>query len=60
MMRTFKVIAQRTPGMAGADLANIVNEAALLAVRRSGSQVEIRYLEEAIDRVMLGLEKRTG
>jgi cell division protease FtsH len=53
-----KVIAQRTPGMVGADLANIVNEAALLAVRRSGNQVEMRDLEEAIDRVMLGLEKK--
>ncbi len=53
-----KVIAQRTPGMVGADLANIVNEAALLAVRRGGTQVEMRDLEEAIDRVMLGLEKK--
>jgi cell division protease FtsH len=52
------VIAARTPGMVGADLANIVNEAALLAVRRGGSQVEMRDLEEAIDRVMLGLEKK--
>jgi cell division protease FtsH len=53
-----KVIAARTPGMVGADLANIVNEAALLAVRRNSTQVEMRDLEEAIDRVMLGLEKR--
>ena len=44
--------------MVGADLANIVNEAALLAVRRSGNQVEMLDLEEAIDRVMLGLEKK--
>src|ERR1051326_3226784 len=53
-----KAIAARTPGMVGADLANIVNEAALLAVRRGGDQVQMRDLEEAIDRVMLGLEKR--
>lgn len=53
-----KVIAARTPGMVGADLANIVNEAALLAVRRESDQVEMRDLEEAIDRVMLGLEKK--
>src|SRR5436189_1466885 len=53
-----KVIAARTPGMVGADLANIVNEAALLAVRRSSDQVQMRDLEEAIDRVMLGLEKK--
>src|SRR5881296_3815817 len=52
------VIAARTPGMVGADLANIVNEAALLAVRRNGEQVQMRDLEEAIDRVMLGLEKK--
>jgi cell division protease FtsH len=51
-------IAARTPGMVGADLANIVNESALLAVRRGASQVEGRDLEEAIDRVMLGLEKK--
>jgi cell division protease FtsH len=51
-------IAARTPGMVGADLANIVNESALLAVRRGASEVEGRDLEEAIDRVMLGLEKK--
>src|SRR6266478_6229460 len=53
-----KVIAARTPGMVGADLANIVNESALLAVRRNGAEVQMRDLEEAIDRVMLGLEKK--
>jgi cell division protease FtsH len=53
-----KVIAARTPGMVGADLANIVNEAALLAVRRDATQVQMRDLEEAIDRVMLGLERK--
>ena len=53
------LIAARTPGMVGADLANIVNEAALLAARRGGNAVEMRDLEEAIDRGMLGLEKRT-
>jgi cell division protease FtsH len=52
-------VAARTPGMAGADLANIVNEAALLAARRHGDQVEMFDLEEAIDRVMLGLEKKS-
>ncbi|HEU0121512.1 MAG TPA: ATP-dependent zinc metalloprotease FtsH [Bryobacteraceae bacterium] len=52
-------IAARTPGMVGADLANIVNEAALLAVRRGGKQVEMRDLEAAVDRVMLGLEKKS-
>ncbi len=53
-----KTIAARTPGMVGADLANVINEAALLAARRGASAVEMRDLEEAIDRVMLGLEKK--
>ena len=53
------MIAARMPGMAGADLANIINEAALLASRRNAEAVEMRDLEEAIDRVTLGLEKRS-
>ncbi|HXG63854.1 MAG TPA: ATP-dependent zinc metalloprotease FtsH, partial [Blastocatellia bacterium] len=53
-----RTIAARTPGMVGADLANVVNEAALLAARRGAAAVEMRDLEEAIDRVMLGLEKK--
>ena len=55
----FRVLAARTPGMVGADLANIVNEAALLAARRGSEVVEMRDFEEAIDRVMLGLEKKS-
>jgi cell division protease FtsH len=51
-------IAARTPGMVGADLANVINEGALLAARRGGAAVETSDLEEAIDRVMLGLEKK--
>jgi cell division protease FtsH len=53
-----KVIAQRTPGMVGADLANIVNEAALCAARRGSQAVEPADFEEAIDRIQLGLKKR--
>ncbi len=53
-----RLIASRTPGMVGADLANIINEAALLAARRQAVQVEMFDIEEAIDRVMLGLEKK--
>ena len=56
---TLETIAARTPGMVGADLANIINEAALLAVRHSGERVEMHDLEEAVDRVMLGLEKKS-
>jgi cell division protease FtsH len=53
-----KVIAARTPGFVGADLANIVNEAALLAARKNKDQVEMDDFEEAIDRVIAGLEKK--
>jgi cell division protease FtsH len=52
-------VAARTPGMVGSDLANVVNEAALLAAQQTADAVEVRDLEEAIDRVMLGLEKHT-
>jgi cell division protease FtsH len=52
-------VAARTPGMVGADLANIINEAALLAARRQATQVEMFDIEEAIDRVILGLAKRS-
>jgi cell division protease FtsH len=51
-------LAARTPGMVGADLANIVNEAALLAARKNKTAVEMEDFEEAIDRVVAGLEKR--
>jgi cell division protease FtsH len=54
-----QVIAARTPGFAGADLANIVNEAALLAARKGKDAVEQADLEEAIDRVVAGLERRS-
>ena len=51
---SLQVIAARTPGFAGADLANIVNEAALLAARKGKDAVEQADLEEAIDRVVAG------
>ena len=53
-----KTLAARTPGMVGSDLANIVNEAALLAARKNKSAVEMDDFEAAIDRVVAGLEKR--
>ncbi len=53
------IIAARTPGFAGADLANIVNEAALLAARKDKNAVEMADFEEAIDRSVAGLEKRS-
>ena len=52
------VLAGMTPGMVGADLANLVNEAALLAVRRNKSDVGMPELEEAVERVVAGLEKK--
>jgi cell division protease FtsH len=53
-----KVIAQRTAGFAGADLANLVNEAALLAARNNKTKVDKRDFESAIDRLIAGLEKK--
>ncbi|MFH0789594.1 MAG: ATP-dependent zinc metalloprotease FtsH [Pseudomonadota bacterium] len=53
-----KVIAARTPGFVGADLANIVNEAALLAARKDKKEVDMLDFDEAIDRVIAGLEKK--
>jgi cell division protease FtsH len=52
-------IAARTPGFAGADLANLVNEAALLAARKHQSQVTMADFNEAIERVVAGLEKKS-
>ncbi len=54
-----KVIARSTPGLSGADLANIVNEAALLAARRNRKHVTMRDFEEAKDKVMMGPERRS-
>jgi cell division protease FtsH len=53
-----KKVAVRTAGFAGADLANLVNEAALLAARRDKSAVDMRDFDEAIDRLIAGLEKK--
>ena len=52
------VLAQRTPGMVGADLAKVVNEAALAAARRGSALVAQKDFEVAIDRIQLGLEKK--
>ena len=52
-------IAARTPGFAGADLANLVNEAALLAARNQRSEVTMADFAEAIERVVAGLEKKS-
>ena len=54
------VIARGTPGMSGADLANLVNEAALMAARRSGRVVEMIDFEKAKDKIFMGAERRSA
>ncbi|MGH7675220.1 MAG: ATP-dependent zinc metalloprotease FtsH, partial [Gemmatimonadales bacterium] len=53
------IIARGTPGLSGAELANVVNEAALIAARRNKPHVDMRDLEDAKDKVMLGLERKS-
>ena len=54
-----EILAKRTPGFTGADLANLVNEGALLAARRSKDKIGMDELEESIERVIAGPEKKT-
>ena len=54
-----KTLAKRTPGFTGADLQNLLNEAALLAARHNKSEIDMTDLEEAIDKVMAGPEKKS-
>jgi cell division protease FtsH len=53
------ILAKGTPGLAGADLANLVNEAAVLAARRNKNLVDMSDFEDAKDKVMLGVERRS-
>ncbi|MCA1296588.1 ATP-dependent zinc metalloprotease FtsH [Paenibacillus sp. alder61] len=55
----FDVIAKRTTGFTGADLENLLNEAALLAARRNRKDISMQEVDEAIDRVIVGTEKRS-
>jgi cell division protease FtsH len=55
-----KYIARGTPGFSGADLANIINEAALLAARSNKSEVDMRDLEKAKDKILMGAERHTA
>ena len=52
-------LAKLTPGMTGADIANVCNEGALLAARLNASRVSLEHLESAIERVLAGIEKKT-
>ena len=54
-----EVLAKGTPGLAGAELANLVNEAALLAARKNKKKVEMVDFEEAKDKVMMGMERKS-
>ncbi len=54
-----KAVAKKTPGYTGADLANVLNEAALLTARSNANLIDDRALDEAIDRVMAGPQKRS-
>ncbi|MDH4222054.1 MAG: ATP-dependent zinc metalloprotease FtsH [candidate division Zixibacteria bacterium] len=53
------ILARGTPGLSGADLANLVNEAALLAARKNRDKVTMQDFEEAKDRVMMGIERKS-
>jgi len=54
-----EIIAKSTPGFSGADLANLVNEAALLAARKAKSKVEMEDFDEAKDKVLMGVERKS-
>lgn len=56
---TFEEIARRTPGFTGADLENLLNEAALLAARSNKPAIKIYHIDEAVDRVMMGPAKKS-
>ena len=53
------LLAKGTPGLSGADIANLVNEAALLAARQNDKAVNMRHFEEAKDKVMMGMERKS-
>ena len=54
-----EALAKRTPGFSGADLENVLNEAAILAVRQDKDQIDVEQIDEAIDRVMMGPAKKS-
>lgn len=56
---TFDVIAKRTPGFTGADLENLLNEAAILTARENKNMIKLHHIDEAIDRVMMGPAKKS-
>jgi len=59
IMETARKLAARTPGFTGADIANVCNEAALIAARDLSSSISIQHFEQAIERVVAGMEKKS-
>ena len=53
---SLSVVAMRTPGFSGADLANLMNEAAILAGRRGKTKITLKEIDDSIDRIVAGLE----
>jgi cell division protease FtsH len=53
---SLSVVAMRTPGFSGADLANLMNEAAILAGRRGKDKITVKEIDDSIDRIVAGLE----
>ncbi|MEY3370199.1 MAG: hypothetical protein RLZZ361_869 [Cyanobacteriota bacterium] len=54
-----ETLARRTPGFSGADIANLINESAILAARESKKEIEMHFLEDAIDKVAIGPERKS-
>ncbi|MDA0986864.1 MAG: ATP-dependent zinc metalloprotease FtsH [Bacteroidetes bacterium] len=54
-----EILAKGSPGLSGADLANLVNEAALLAARRNDTKVSMKHFEESRDKIMMGMERKS-
>ena len=54
-----EIIARRTPGFTGADLANIINEAALLAARKNKKEITLSEIEESVERVVAGPQRKS-
>jgi cell division protease FtsH len=54
-----ETLAKRTPGFSGADIANLINESAILAARESKKEIEMHFLEDAIDKVAIGPERKS-
>ena len=59
MMYLYQLLAKRTPGFTGADLANVMNESALLAARKNENKISMESIEQAVEREIAGPEKKS-